>query len=86
MRTKQEIRDQLFNNGLFQKALLSGTEEDRKKIEGAVAPMLVDIISQMDEFVEKVKNDPAAQAELMRGLSSAKEVVNSEGPLSGSKE
>ena len=84
MRTKKEIREQLINDPLYVTAIHSSTEEDRKKIEGALEPLFVDLISSLEMFIEKVKADPEAQAELTRVLSGDRRVVNSEPSTSGS--
>jgi hypothetical protein len=84
MRTKQQIRDLLVNDPLYRRAILAGTEEDRKKIQAMLEPLFVNLISQMDEFAEKVVADPEACAELIRGLTGDREVVNSESATSGS--
>jgi hypothetical protein len=85
MRTKQQIREQLINDPLYSTAVLSATEEDRKKIESTVEPVLVDLMVAMDAFIEKIKADPEAQAELVRGLRGDRRVIKSESPVTGSR-
>lgn len=84
MRTKKEIRDELVNDPIWQSALNSVDGEEKKKIVSAVEPLLIDLISSMDEFMDALKADPEAIAELSRGLTGEKQVVNSEPVASGS--
>lgn len=84
MRSKKEILDQLVNDPLYKSAVLSSTEEDRKRIEATLQPLFVDLMSSMDLFIEQIKADPEAQAELARGLSKNRIVVNNEPSITGS--
>lgn len=78
MRTKKEIRDELVNDPIWQSALSSIDEEEKKKIVGAVEPLLIDLISSMDEFMDALKADPEAIAELSHKSDAQKAVCGAD--------
>lgn len=86
MRTKKEIND-LLNGDDFYSSVISGLPEgDRKKVQGIVEPMFVDAFSFLEEFVERVKQDPEAMQQLIKGLEEQASVINNVPPDKNSKE
>lgn len=75
MRTKKDIRDLLVTDELYRNSVKNISEEDKKQIDSIVESLIVDVVFQMDQFAEDIKNDPEALTELARGLNGETVVI-----------
>lgn len=84
MRTKKEIRDSLLSHPLYVKAVASTTSsDDRSALEEMMGSTFIDVISQMDEYVQAVMDDPELLKSLEGNQTQAR-IVTSEPVASGS--
>lgn len=84
MRTKKEIRDKLLGHPLYVKATQSvKTDDERKALEEMMGSTFIDVISQMDEYVQAVMDDPELLKSLEGNQTQAR-IVTSEPVASGS--
>jgi len=84
MRTKKQIIDQLADEPLYRSVMTGLPAEERSQIESAVQNLIIDVVMQMEEFADQIKENPEAQAELARGLTGDPVLVNTGPDVSGS--
>jgi len=78
MRTKKDILEQISADPLYASVTRSVSQDEKQIIDSTVESMIVDVVLQMDEFAEKIKQNPDAMSELARGLSGTSQIVNNE--------
>lgn len=84
MINKKDICERLRKDELFKTGMNIASEDDKKLIQSKIEPMLVDMISQFQQFVESIKSNEGALDELRKGLNGDEKVVNTEPIISGS--
>lgn len=85
MRTKKDIRDLLVTDELYRSAVKNVTPEDKKQIDSIIESLVIDVVYQLEQFTEEIKNDPEALSELARGLNGETVVIKgSEQAVTGS--
>lgn len=83
MQTKKEILESVVTNPLFVTARDGAPADTKTVIDNVVAPMIVDALEALQQFSEKIRNDPSVLDELGETKDQT-EVVKCEPPMSGS--
>ena len=76
MRTKKEIIDILYGDTFYSGLVNNLNEEERNRVNGIIEPMFVDALSSLEEFMQRVKQDPEAMQQLIKGLEEQASVIN----------